>query len=213
VLAGILVLVIAALAFFAGNLLLRGGVETTADPATLTGQYSSAVDGYTLSLPQGWQAAGGAGFRSPIEGASVIIASRAGLRMLVSNSDRMDFLVSEPIFLALTTDTAGAPGILPLPRLILDTFKSDIPPRDELSFGITRGSTVNGRNAVYADFSGRSLDGNIPFAGRIVTVPWANRVGFFIGVAPAEQWEAFHPTFNAMIRSIGLYEPAAVPGS
>lgn len=212
VLAGILVLVVAVLAFFLGNTLLRGGAEETVDPAALSGQYSSLEDGIVVSLPPGWQAVAASGIKSPIEEAPVILASRSGWNTAGANTDRLDFAVSEPVFLVQVTNAANAPGILPLPRLVLEALKGEIPPRDELSFGVTRGSTVDGKNMVFADFSGRSLAGNTPFAGRIVTVLWADRVGLFIGVAPANQWESFHPTFNGMIQSLKLLEPVEEPG-
>jgi hypothetical protein len=196
-------------------MLMRGGVEEAVDPAMLTTRINAPADGMVISTPPTWTAVAGTRLDSLSEEVSVTAAapSSEALNTTLERMESLQFAVDTPVFLAMVSDAADMPGVIRSPRVVFELFKAEIPILEDLTFGPTRSTTAGENDAVYADFNGEGQSGNGPFAGRIVTVLWADRVGFFVGVAPTGQWEAFHPTFNGMIQSIGLYDPVAIPGS
>jgi hypothetical protein len=201
--------VIALTALGAIRLLMLFAPEKTADPATLTGSYISGKGGYTIGLPPQWVVAPVEDTGQLASEAEAVVAgpSQTVVDDAAASFDSLNLAIGEPVLIAISIDGSTAPLPVLSPGLVFELFKSEMPVKDEFHFGLTRDLKVGDTSAVFADFDGASRDGQVHFAGRMVTLVWGQQVGLFIGAAPADQWPAFRPTFNAMIQSLSMYPP------
>ena len=200
----LLLLVIGAVVVGRMGLLNLGGGAA----AELTQTQRNDVSGYSFEFPAGWSART-IGVSELAESGSVTVAaeSEAALDALVLLIDDPNSTVSGPAFVGIfvgleDTPFEDVPGLLGS-RLVLDSFIGDLP--QDYSFERVRSLRVGGQAAASVEFETEQM------AGRIVALLWAEQVGIIAGAAPLDEWEAYAPTFAAMLASIELYEP--VPGA
>jgi len=188
-------------------LLLIPNPNQAADPATLTGSYVSP-EGFTIRLPAGW-------VMSPVEDASLIdsdfaLTVAAQSRQTISDAfaglDSLNVKLNAPVVIAMVGPLDEVPAPLRSSGLIHDLLINERPEiiQETVKFGARGSLTVGGYDTAKSDFDGRSADGAARFQGRLMTVVWGDKGGFFVGVAPDDQWEQFRPIFNAMIASLEL---------
>jgi len=186
-----------------------GGGPSRDEEIALTQTHRVEALGFSVGLPEGWLTVDSASFGilgGPVQ-FTAATEDRAGMNALVETIERGGFSLGGPTFIGMVLPLAEMPDILVNPRVVITMMQEQGPPGD-LTYGRVRKTTVGGEKAAYSDFTFDDPETGESLAGRMVAVVWSDQAGVFFGVAPQEDWEAYAPTFEAMIASVELFEPS-----
>jgi hypothetical protein len=95
------------------------------------------------------------------------------------------------------------------PESQLSEFVEALPISD-VRLGPTRIVRVDERRALQVDITGLDSSSNLAIEGTILVTSWFDQTGFVIGVAGADQWSSFAPTFEAVVESVDVFNPPGV---
>jgi len=178
-------------------------------PARLTQAHDAEALGFSVDLPEGWLVEEYDATETLPPGTVVTFAA--------SDSDALDALeqffnngapsLKGPVFVGIARSLGDQEETDP--AVLLSALQADWP-TGEMQTESPVSMRIGGKNAVTANFSIQNTRSDTVVEGRLVTAVWAGQVGYLIGAAPADQWDDYAPTFDAIVESIELSLPSGV---
>jgi serine/threonine protein kinase len=206
---GVVPLVLLGLVLTRFGVINLGGGFAPDEEIVLTQTHRVEELGFSVGLPEGWLTVDSASFGilgGPVQ-FTAATEDQAGMNVLVDTIEQGGLSLGGPTFIGMVMPIVEMPDILINPRVVVQLMQEQ-GPSGELTYGRIRNATVSDEKAAYSDFTFDDPETGESLAGRMVAVVWSDQAGVFFGVAPQEDWEAYAPTFDAMMSSVELFEPS-----
>lgn len=155
--------------------------------------YSSAEAGFSIGYPEGWQAIGFGPIAFIAESEEAMSGDTPTSPFILISVDSLENVYD--------VDASSATNAEEMLAVVTEDFESDT----SVEVGEVEGLRVGGEDAAAVDIWGE--DEGIQLAGRIVAVYMDDRGAVIIGIAPAEAWQDFRGTFDAILDSVTFFAP------
>lgn len=170
-------------------------------PEMVDEAFRNKVAGYAILYPQGWQQS----YDREMEG-DVFYGSQEPIEDVLHG----DAVPAVPLVLILSgpldTILSGAMEDVQDAKEMLLVFTASLGDVGSTELGEVQAITVGGETAATMEALW-SQDG-VPIAGRFVTIHLGDRGFVILSAGQAEGWSPFAPTFEAMLESMEIFEPA-----
>jgi hypothetical protein len=168
------------------------------DSSTQTPQAESF--GLKLGLPEGWLVADHdtTGTLPPDMTVTFAAPDAETLAALEDSFDEGPLSLSGPVIIGIVR-TKGVQAETD-PTTLLMALQADWP-AGEMQFDPPVRVRINDNDAAVANFTVENPETGSTVRGRLVVVVWSGQADYLIGTAPDDQWDAFAPTFDAIIDS------------
>jgi len=153
-------------------------------------EYRNATGGYSLLYPEGW-------YYTEDETTVIFAESEEASEAALGEAPMIMFIVGP---LSEIAESLGLEEITD-PVAALEAMAENL----EAEMGEIETGTIDSYPAALTEMSG-TQEGT-PYRGAIAVVLVEERAVYGVALAPPDQWDAFRPTFIAMINSLLFFEP------